>query len=146
EMMAAAPTPPNAVLSTESNGRRDFWRTAARLGIEAAEALDHAHQQGVVHRDIKPANLLLDGPGHLWVVDFGLARLASDTGVTITGDLVGTLRYMSPEQALGSRAVIDHRADIYGLGVTLYELLTLAAAFPGDERQEVLRRIAEDDP
>jgi len=134
------------VTTDRSEASLDFWRTTARLGIEVAEALDHAHQQGVVHRDVKPANLLLDGAGHLWVVDFGLARLQSDAGLTMTGDLLGTLRYMSPEQALGSRAVIDHRTDVYSLGVTLYEVLTLTPAFPGDERQDVLRRIVEDDP
>ena len=106
---------------------RAYFRTVARLGIQAAEALEHAHQQGIVHRDIKPANLLLDARGNLWITDFGLARLQDDAGLTMTGDLLGTLRYMSPEQALGQRAVVDHRTDIYSLGVTLYELLTPAA-------------------
>ena len=146
EVLAAAPTRPNAALTTEHPADREFWRTAARLGIEAAEALDHAHQQGIVHRDVKPANLLLDGPGHLWVVDFGLARLQSDAGLTMTGDVVGTLRYMSPEQALAGRELIDHRTDVYSLGATLYELLTLTPAFPGDDRQDLLRRVTEDEP
>jgi tetratricopeptide (TPR) repeat protein len=118
----------------------------AELGVQAAEALDHAHQAGIVHRDVKPANLLVDGSGKLWVADFGLARLQSDPGVTLTGDLVGTLRYMSPEQALAQRVVVDHRTDVYSLGVTLYELLTLQPAFPGDDRQELLRRIAFEEP
>jgi serine/threonine protein kinase/WD40 repeat protein len=132
-------------LTTLPEGK-DYWREAARLGIEAAEALDHAHEQGIVHRDIKPANLLLDGHGNLWVVDFGLARLPTDAGLTMTGDLVGTLRYMSPEQALAKRAVVDQRTDVYSLGATLYELLTLTPAFPGNDRQDVLRRIANEDP
>jgi serine/threonine protein kinase/WD40 repeat protein len=144
--LAAAPTRRTCPSATERTVGGEFWRTAARLGIEAAEALDHAHQQGVVHRDIKPANLLLDADGHLWVVDFGLARLQSDSGLTLTGDVVGTLRYMSPEQALAGRAVIDHRADVYALGATLYELLTLTPAFPGDDRQDLLRRVTEEDP
>ena len=118
----------------------------ARLGIEAAEALEHAHQEGIIHRDIKPANLLVDAKGNLWITDFGLARLQSDSGLTITGDLLGTLRYMSPEQALGKRGFLDHRTDIYSLGATLYELLTLQPAFDGRDRQELLRRIAEDEP
>jgi serine/threonine protein kinase/WD40 repeat protein len=147
EAALAAPTPPHAGLSTErSAAGREFWQRVARLGVQAAEALDHAHQQGVLHRDVKPANLLLDGGGRLWVVDFGLARLQGDPGMTRTGDLVGTLRYMSPEQALAKRVVIDQRTDIYSLGVTLYELLTLTPAFPGDDRQEVLRRIADEEP
>jgi tetratricopeptide (TPR) repeat protein len=101
---------------------------------------------GVVHRDIKPANLLLDLHGNLWITDFGLARLPTDAGLTVTGALVGTLRYMSPEQALGHRGVLDHRTDIYALGVTLYELLTLEPAFPALERHELLAQIEHDEP
>jgi tetratricopeptide (TPR) repeat protein len=118
----------------------------AELGIQAAEALDHAHGQGVVHRDIKPANLLLDASGLLWITDFGLARLQDDNGLTMTGDLLGTLRYMSPEQALSKRGYLDHRTDIYSLGATLYELLTLHPAIEGQDRQEVLRKIAQEEP
>ena len=118
----------------------------ARLGIEAAEALDHAHLSGIVHRDIKPGNLLVDGNGHLWITDFGLARIGTDVGLTQTGDVLGTLRYMSPEQALARRVVADHRTDIYSLGITLYELLTLEPAYPGHDRQELLRQIAQDEP
>jgi WD40 repeat protein/tetratricopeptide (TPR) repeat protein len=118
----------------------------ARLGIQAAEALEHAHQVGVIHRDIKPANLLLDGRGNLWVTDFGLAHCHSQAGLTMTGDLVGTLRYMSPEQALARRDLLDHRADVYSLGATLYELLTLEPAFAGTDRQELLRQIAFEEP
>jgi tetratricopeptide (TPR) repeat protein len=114
--------------------------------VQAAEALEHAHQVGIVHRDIKPANLLVDGRGNLWVTDFGLAHCQSQAGLTITGDLVGTLRYMSPEQALAQRVVIDHRTDVYSLGVTLYELLTLRQAFEGKDRQELLRQIAFEEP
>jgi serine/threonine protein kinase/Tfp pilus assembly protein PilF len=125
---------------------RDYYRTVARLGIEAAGALDHAHQNGVLHRDIKPANLLVDNGGKLWITDFGLARMEADAGMTMTGDLVGTLRYMSPEQALAKRVVVDHRSDIYSLGATLYELLTLQPAFGETDRAELLKRIAFDEP
>ena len=93
-------TTPAAAFSTAKPGRdAAYFRKVAELGVQAAEALDHAHQMGVVHRDIKPANLMLDGRGTLWVTDFGLAQLQTDAGLTLTGDLVGTLRYMSPEQA-----------------------------------------------
>jgi WD40 repeat protein len=132
-----------AGISTERSTRGPaFFRTVAQLGVQAAEALEHAHQLGVVHRDIKPANLLVDGRGRLWVTDFGLAHCQSQAGLTMTGDLVGTLRYMSPEQALAQRVVIDHRTDVYSLGATLYELLALEPAFAGRDRQELLRQIA----
>jgi serine/threonine protein kinase/Tfp pilus assembly protein PilF len=140
----AAETGPAGVLATErSANRRAYFESVARLGVQAAEALDHAHQQGVIHRDIKPANLLLDAAGHLWVADFGLARGRAGPGLTGTGDVVGTLRYMAPEQALARRAVTDHRCDVYALGATLYEALTLEPAFPGDDRAALLRQIAD---
>jgi tetratricopeptide (TPR) repeat protein len=146
----AAPAPdtlPVACLSTERSARRPtFFRTVARLGLQAAEALEHAHQEGVVHRDVKPANLLVDAKGNLWVTDFGLARLQNEAGLTVSGDLVGTLRYMSPEQALAYPGGVDHRTDVYSLGATLYELLTLRPAFDGRDRQELLRRIASEEP
>jgi len=123
-----------------------YFRTAANLGVQAALALEHAHQLGIVHRDIKPANLLLDGRGNLWITDFGLAHCQSHAGLTMTGDLVGTLRYMSPEQALAQRVVLDHRTDIYSLGATLYELLTLEPLFEGSDRQALLRQIALEEP
>src|SRR5262249_31842614 len=77
--------------------------------------------------------------------DFGLARVENEANLTITGDLIGTLRYMSPEQARARRGLIDQRTDIYSLGATLYELLTLQPAFPSDDRGELLRQIAQDD-
>jgi serine/threonine protein kinase/Flp pilus assembly protein TadD len=125
---------------------REHCRMVARLGVQAAEALDHAHQRGIVHRDVKPGNLLLDGQGQLWVTDFGLAQFQSDTKLTLSGDLVGTLRYMSPEQALAQRVVVDHRTDVYSLGATLYELLALQPAYLGTDRQELLRQIAFEEP
>ena len=108
--------------------------------------MDHAHFQGILHRDIKPANLMLDAGGRLWITDFGLARMESAAGITLTGDLLGTLRYMPPEQALAKPMVIDYRADIYSLGATLYELLTLRPVFDGDDRESVLNQIAFAEP
>jgi tetratricopeptide (TPR) repeat protein len=120
-------------------------REAARLAMQAAEALDHAHALGVLHRDVKPANLLVDASGHLWVTDFGLARFQGGSDLTLSGDLLGTLRYMSPEQAMGGQ-IVDVRTDIYSLGATLYELLTARPAFEGVDRQELLRQIAVAEP
>jgi serine/threonine protein kinase/Flp pilus assembly protein TadD len=142
-------TAPQAALSTEGGiGKPEYMRAVGRLGVQAAEALDYAHQLGVVHRDVKPGNLMVDRRSQLWVTDFGLAQFkhGSDAGLTLTGDLVGTLRYMSPEQTLAKRVLIDHRTDVYSLGATLYELLTLEPAFPGNDRQELLRQIAVEEP
>jgi tetratricopeptide (TPR) repeat protein len=147
ESVAAAETPGRARLSTEDARQgTEYYRKVARLGMQAAEALEHAHQLGVVHRDIKPGNLLVDVRGNLWITDFGLAHCQGQTGLTMTGDLVGTLRYMSPEQALGNRDGVDHRTDIYSLGATLYELLTLEPAVGGSGRQDVLKQIAVNEP
>jgi tetratricopeptide (TPR) repeat protein len=114
--------------------------------MATAEALEHAHSLGVVHRDVKPGNLMIDAQGKLWVTDFGLARFGADAGLTLTGDFVGTLRYMSPEQALAKHGLVDHRTDVYALGATLYELLTRVPAVGGQDRQEILRKIAFDEP
>ena len=121
-------------------------RFAAELGRQAALALHHAHAQGILHRDVKPSNLLVEKTGWLWVADFGLARISGEGDQTVTGMLMGTLRYMSPEQATGTRGVIDHRTDLYSLGATLYELITLRPAFESDDRLELLTRIVRDDP
>ena len=136
-----------AVVSTVGPHRTtEFFRSVAQLGTQAAEALEHAHQMGVVHRDIKPSNLMVDDVGHLWITDFGLAMTQKDPALTMTGDIVGTLRYMSPEQATGRRREMDHRTDIYSLGITLYELLTLRPAFVGESRATLVRSLLEQDP
>ncbi|MCH7685332.1 MAG: serine/threonine protein kinase [Planctomycetes bacterium] len=140
-------TGPLAVLSTErSSGSHEYFRTIAEFGIQVAEALDHAHSMGIVHRDIKPSNLLLDNQGKVWVTDFGLAQIETNTELTMTGDIVGTLRYISPEQAAGKSGFVDQRADIYSLGATLYELLTLQPVFLGTNRHELLRQVADEEP
>ena len=132
----------------EGNVRRDvaFCRKVARLGTEAADALEHAHGLGVLHRDIKPANLLIDRDGSVWITDFGLARFSGNSSLTGTGDIIGTLRYMSPEQSLARRGVVDQRTDVYALGATLYEFLTLRPAFDGRDHQELIRQISLDEP
>jgi tetratricopeptide (TPR) repeat protein len=139
-------TAPNAAARTE-RAPRDIaaFRQIAEWGIQAAEALEHAHSLGIVHRDIKPANLMIDGHGALWITDFGLARTAADAGLTMTGDVLGTLRYMSPEQELAKHGLVDHRTDVYSLGVTLYELLTGTPAVAGRDREEILNRITLED-
>jgi WD40 repeat protein len=123
----------------------DSWRyyqSVARVGVQAAEALAYAHQRGIVHRDVKPSNLLLDTAGVVWVTDFGLAK-TEECGLTVTGDLVGTIRYMAPERFRGR---CDARADLYGLGLTLYELLTLRPAFDDPDRLRLIERIGQQEP
>jgi WD40 repeat protein/serine/threonine protein kinase len=115
-----------------------FFRNMARLGMQAAEALAFAHSQGVLHRDIKPSNLLVDAQGTLWVADFGLAKTDDSDTLTERSEVVGTLRYLAPERFRGQ---CDARSDVYSLGVTLYEMLTLRRAFEGNDRAELIERI-----
>src|SRR5205085_2823936 len=100
-----------------SQSETQYFRSVARMGVQVAEALDYAHQQGVIHRDVKPSNLLLDTAGTVWVTDFGLAKSADSDELTTPGDIVGTIRYMAPERFRGAT---DVRADVYSLGATLY--------------------------
>lgn len=125
---------------------RRYYNAIAGLIRDAAEAIDYAHRQGVIHRDIKPSNLLLDQDGSVRVTDFGLAIQTEDVTLTQTGAVVGTPRYMSPEQLLARRVRIDARTDVYSLGATLYELLTLTPAFSADTRAQLLLSIAVQDP
>lgn len=144
---AAQRTGTVSLASTEHSALgSEFFRSVALLGVQAADALEHAHSLGIVHRDIKPANLLLDAAAHLFVTDFGLAQYHAEGNLTLTGDIVGTLRYMSPEQALLNKATVDHRTDVYSLGATLYELLTLKPLWDSSDRRELLHKIAFDDP
>lgn len=125
---------------------REYYRRVARWAQHVAEALAYAHSQGTIHRDIKPSNLLLDNRGEVWVTDFGLAKADAHTTITMTGDVIGTARYMAPEQAGGGRTPLDERTDIYSLGAAVYELLCLEPAFDGDSRDAVLNRILSADP
>ncbi len=122
------------------------YRDIAELIAEVAEALAAAHEAGVIHRDVKPANILIDATGRPRVADFGLARLQDVASLSETGDLAGSLPYMSPEQTSGRPASIDARTDVFSLGATLYEALTHRRAFEGDSTQQLLERIRTEDP
>ena len=121
-----------------------YYRWVADVGRQAAEALAHAHQRGVIHRDIKPSNLLIDGRGMVWVADFGLARRLADPSQTQFDSMLGTPRYMSPEQA--RTGAIDGRADVYSLGATLFELVTLRPPFDGQSAAELIEQITGREP
>ena len=120
-----------------------YWRSVAHIGVQVAEALAYAHEQGVLHRDIKPANLLLDTQGNVWVTDFGLAKAGDQQDLTRTGDVLGTLRYLAPEVLQGQT---DARSEVYALGLTLYELLALRPAFQERDRHRLARQIMGEPP
>ncbi|QDV58905.1 serine/threonine-protein kinase [Rosistilla oblonga] len=126
-------------------GPDEIQRTV-ELMICVADALDFAHQQGVVHRDVKPSNLLVDSGGKVWVADFGLARVRGLGNLTAEGKVMGTARYMSPEQIAGRQQEIDHRTDIYSLGITLYELLCKRPAFESQDRERLFHAIQHSGP
>ena len=138
--LGAPPIDPPRELIDTSVGADRHWRSIAAIIAQAADALDHAHAQGVLHRDIKPSNLLLDEHGTLWITDFGLARAGAANDLTRTGDVIGTLRYMAPEQFSGQG---DTRADIYALGMTLYELATLRPAFGDRDAKTLMKSIID---
>ena len=123
-----------------------YFDLIAGLLAGVADGLDFAHQHQIVHRDVKPSNLLLSSDGKLHISDFGLARVLAEPGVTQTGEFVGTPYYMAPEQFNRSLGEVDGRTDVYALGATLYEMLTLRPPFPGSSRDEVLANIAAQEP
>lgn len=125
-----------------SSSDYQYCRSVARIGVQVADALAYAHGQKVLHRDIKPANLLLDLDGTVWVTDFGLAK-EETSDLTKTGDVVGTLRYMAPERFDGAA---DARSDVFSLGLTLYELLTLRPAFDESDRTRLIKQVTHEDP
>jgi serine/threonine protein kinase len=130
-------------LSPEGGPSYSDWSFVAEVGLQAADALHYAHKQGVLHRDVKPANLILDPAGRVWVADFGLAKLVNLHGLTATGDILGTLQYLAPECLAGDS---DPRSDVYGLGATLYELLTLQPPYPTESPARLVKQVADADP
>jgi serine/threonine protein kinase/WD40 repeat protein/Flp pilus assembly protein TadD len=151
QVMAALPDPGSSVTprpfldpsSLAASAYVRYHREVARIGAQVADALEHAHRRGVLHRDIKPANLLLDALGNVWVTDFGLAKAAEAEALTQSRDLVGTLRYMAPERFRGTS---DRASDIYALGATLYEFLTLRPAFAGTDHVRLMASICDTPP
>jgi WD40 repeat protein/serine/threonine protein kinase len=142
--LPAVHLPGQADSSSASHESRTYFQSVARIGVQVAEALAYAHTQGILHRDIKPSNLLLDTQGTVWVTDFGLAKAAADQdNLTHTGDVIGTLRYMAPERFNGDS---DVRSDLYSLGLTLYELLTLRPAFDHADRNKLIHQVIHEDP
>jgi serine/threonine protein kinase/WD40 repeat protein len=142
ETDTSAVLPGQADLSSVCTDRPQYFRSVAHIGWQTAHALAYAHARGIIHRDIKPSNLLLDRAGVVWITDFGLVK-TRDSGLTATGDLVGTLRYMAPERFQGEG---DERGDVYGLGLTLYELLVLRQAFEARDRLQLIDQIKNQKP
>jgi len=126
--------------------KRTYIESVCRLVFQVADALDYAHEAGVIHRDVKPSNILIRADGSAVLTDFGLAREEGLPSLTVTGDFAGTPHYISPEQALPRSKKVDHRADIYSLGVTFYELLTLKRPFDGKTSQEIFGKIVSKEP
>jgi serine/threonine protein kinase len=132
--------------NANSNTQTPDWKRCVTWAIEAADALQCAHENGIVHRDIKLSNLIIDESERVWITDFGLARCHSNESLTCSGDILGTFRYMSPEQASGHSELIDHRTDIYALATTLFEMLTLQPAIEGENGPSLLQKITSESP
>jgi len=138
--------PPSTSSSSTGSKGRTYYRQVARWIADVAQALHYAHVRGMVHRDIKPGNLMLCTDGRIMVLDFGLVKTVGDQSVTATGSLVGTYRYMSPEQVGAKRISVDARSDVYSLAATLYELLTFQPAFVTADQSELFSQILFKEP
>ena len=148
ELVPGGRTLKDFVEETRRGGRlpRAYDRDVARLFQELAAALQTAHEHGIVHRDLKPGNVLLTPEGRPKITDFGLAQIQDEETLARSGDLFGTVPYMSPEQVAGSRGRIDARSDVFSLGVVLYELLTLERPFRGDTGVQIAGQILHAEP
>ena len=120
------------------------WQEAVGVAIEIAEALQYAHQHGIVHRDVKPGNIMFDEVGRAKLMDFGLARLVDVSGMTRTGTVMGTVFYLSPEQAVGKH--VDGRSDLYALGAVLFEMITGEPPFTGPSAVSILYKHLNEQP
>jgi len=133
-------------VSREGEVPRDYDRHVARFVRDLARAMHAAHEGGVIHRDLKPQNVLITPDNTPKVTDFGLARITDESALSQTGDFAGTYFYMSPEQVAARRMGIDHRTDIFSLGILLYEMLALVRPFQGDTSHQVAQQILTKDP
>ncbi len=135
-------------LSCFSSAPEERWRMfVVGVAEKIASALSHAHTHGIVHRDVKPGNILIDRAGEPWLLDFGLVRdLSNDRTFCDGRTVLGTAQYMSPEQVRGLRRLTDQRSDVYSLGVTLYEALTLKRPFDDRDTTAILHAVIEEDP
>ena len=148
ELVAGARTLGDRIAAAREDGElpRDWYETTAQLFVQVAEAVNAAHAAGIIHRDLKPGNILLTRDGTPKVADFGLAMVDDDLHRSLTGELIGTPFYMSPEQGTGSRTGVDRRTDVFSLGVTLYETLTLERPFDAETREKIVELIRLKDP
>ncbi|MCZ6795092.1 MAG: protein kinase [Planctomycetota bacterium] len=149
--IAACLGPPPAVVDSPGApaampDQKSYFARVARGVAEVADALEYAHERGIIHRDVKPANLLVMSDGRLTITDFGLARVLAEPGMTRSGDILGSPLYMSPEQLAPASRPLDHRTDVYSLGATLYELLTLESLFAGQRPEQVMVQVLGEDP
>jgi serine/threonine protein kinase/WD40 repeat protein len=140
---SAATAVPGKTSALAGKSTSAYYHSVARIGVQAAEALAYAHQHGILHRDIKPSNLLLDADGTVWITDFGLAKVEGGAELTRPGDVLGTVTYMAPERFKG---ISDRRGDVYGLGMTLYELLALRPAFEDSDDRRLILRVGSEEP
>jgi hypothetical protein len=144
--LPGTPAVPVPIVSLASESEAGWLSRCVRIVEKVARALHHAHTRGVIHRDVKPGNIFLDASGHPWLLDFGLVRDLSANELTRTDSFLGTAWYMAPEQVRRDPGGPDHRADVYALGVTLYEMLTLRRPFEYRSPDTLFHAIVNEEP